>query len=161
MAAVGSSVSVLRRLAVSRRLTRVLIGLAVLVVVIDLSVAAVQAGRFVGIGWRLHDRPSQLPRDNDLDPLAYFLPTAALAGARRVIPSGATYAIVVGDNPPVGDPELIRIVFRMWLVPRSYTDDPADAQWVIAYHESSEDVGVPYVSETGVAPAVNVLKVRR
>src|SRR4051794_30060202 len=110
MAVVSSSVSFLGRLTVSRRLTQVLIGLAALVVVIDLSVAAVQAARFVGIGWRLHERPSQLPRDDDLDPLAYFLPTAALSGARRVIPPGASYAIVVGDDPPVGDSELIRIV---------------------------------------------------
>jgi len=145
----------------SRQLTLALFSLAVVVVVIDLSVAAVQASRYVQIGWRLHERPSQLPRDNDLDPLAYFLPTAALAGARRIIPPGASYAIVVGDDPPVVDPELIRIVFRMWLVPRAYTSDLAQAEWIIAYHLSSEAIGVPYVSETGVAPAVNVLEVGR
>jgi hypothetical protein len=131
------------------------------VVLVDLSVAAVQAGRFAAIGWRLHERPRQLPRDDDLDPLAYFAPTAALARAREMIPSRARYAIVVGNDPPVADPELIRIVFRMWLVPRAYTDRPADAQWIISYHQAAETIGVPYLSETGIAPAVNVLKVRR
>jgi hypothetical protein len=158
MASVASRAYELRD---SRAFRQGLVVLAALVAAVSLSVAAVQAWRFAEIGWRLNDRPSQMPRDNDLDPLAYFVPTAALTGARTIIPPGATYAIVVGQDPPVPDPELIRIVFKMWLLPRRYTADRANAQWIIAYHQSSEDIGVPYRSENGIAPGVNVLEVGR
>ncbi len=149
------------RRSTSRGFYRLLVGLAVVIVLVDLSVAAVQAERFARIGWHVHQRPKQLPRDDDLDPLAYFAPTAALSAAQQLIPRRATYTVVVGNSPPVPDPALIRIVFEMWLVPRLYTERRADAQWVVAYHHPSETIGVPYVSETGIAPGVNLLKVRR
>lgn len=112
------------------------------------------------VGWRVHHRPLQLSRNDDLDPLAYFLPTAALVGAQRLIPPDATYTVAFGDEPN-SDLALPLIVFKMWLVPRRYTELPADAEWVIAYHRSSESLGVPYRSEIGVAPNINVVKVQR
>lgn len=138
--------------------TRVLVGFAGVVAVVCIAASVVQAGRFAQIAWRLHDRPEQPARVNDIDPLAYFASTAALAGARQVIPPDATYAIVVGKVP---DPELIRIVFRLWLVPRHFTAEPRDADWVVVYNAPSEGVGVPYSREIGVAANVNVLEVRR
>jgi hypothetical protein len=162
MAVVLSSwMSSLRRVCRSRRLTQALVGLGAVIVAVELAASASQSEWFAKIGWRFHGRPQQLARDNDLDPLAYFAPTAALTGARQLIPPRARYAVVVGNDPPVPDPALIRIVFDMWLVPRAYTNVPAEAQWIIAYHHSSESIGVPYESETGVAPDVNVLEVRR
>jgi hypothetical protein len=137
-----------------------LLALAVVVVGVELVTAASQGIFFGKLGWRMHERPSRLVRNADLDTLTYFVPTAALARARELIPPGATYAIAVGEEPPVRDPELIRIVFKFWLLPRTFTERPADAQWVVAYHRPSETLGVPVQREIGVAPYVNVVQVR-
>jgi hypothetical protein len=135
--------------------------LAVLVAAAALAGAASQVVFFGRIGWQMHERPARLVRNADIDALQYFAPTASLAAARALIPPGATYAIAVGDQPPVADPELIRIVFRFWLLPRTSTEHLSDAQWVVAFHRSSESLGVPVAQEIGVAPDVNVVRVRR
>jgi hypothetical protein len=135
--------------------------LAVLVAAAALAGAASQVAFFGRIGWQMHERPARLVRNADIDALQYFAPTASLAAARQLIPPGATYAIAVGDQPPVADPELIRIVFRFWLLPRAYTERLPDADWVVAFHRSSESLGVPVAQEIGVAPDVNVVRVKR
>jgi hypothetical protein len=134
---------------------------AVGVVVVELVVAASQVRPLAHVGWVNYKRPDRLVRDADLDPLASFQPTEAEADARRTIPPGATYAIVVGQDPPGADAELVTDVLRFWLVPRHYTTDLAAAQWVIAYHHASETLGVPYTQEIGLGPNANVVKVKR
>lgn len=151
----------LRRIAASRRLTQGLVAVAGVMVAADLAVSAVQAKRFAELGRLIGQRPAQLPRDNDLDPLAYFAPTAALVGAQQLIPARARYTIVIGSYVGMGDPALPRIALQMWLVPRLYVASPRDADWVITYHHASESIGVPYLNETEVAPGINVVQVRR
>jgi hypothetical protein len=148
------------RAAVARLVrTPPLLVVAVAVTAVALLASISQAVFFGKVGWRMYERPARLVRNADIDTLMYFAPTAALARARELIPPGATYAISVGQTPPVADPELIRIVFRFWLLPRTYTEQTADAQWVIAYHRASESLGVKVANEDGIAPFVNLVQV--
>ena len=130
-------------------------------VVAELAAALGVIGDYARFGWRAASAPNPLVRDADLDPLAQYAPTAALVRAAQTIPPGSTYAIVVGDDPPVELPGDIRSAFRFWLAGRRYTTDVHDADWVVAYHRSSEHLGVRVGREIGLVPAVNVVEVKR
>jgi hypothetical protein len=138
---------------------RGLLIIAAIVVAIEVVAAAGQTAIFVRIGYGNSTKPYRLVRDADLDPLASFAPTAALVAAQQAIPPDATYSIVVGKNPPVADPRLIRLIYQFWLLPRRYVARPSAAQWVIAYHRPSESLGLHYTREVGLAPFVNAVKV--
>jgi hypothetical protein len=140
---------------------RALLFVTAVVVALELWVAAGQALTFARIGHQNLNGPSYLVRDADLDPLSYFASTQALVLARETIPSDATYAVVVGNNPPVADAGGIKLVFRFWLFPRKYTRRLAAADWVIAYHHSSETLGVPYENEIGLGPDASAVQVKR
>jgi hypothetical protein len=125
----------------------------------ELAAAAAVIADYARQGKRSFDSPNALVRDADLDPLALYVPTEALVRARALIPRDATYAVVVGDDPPVADPAGVLGAFRFWLPPRRYTDRLADADWVIAYHHSSETLGVDYSRELGLSRDVNAVEV--
>jgi hypothetical protein len=127
----------------------------------ELVAAAAVISDYARNGKRSLESPNALVRDADLDPLALYVPTQALVRARELIPPDATYAVVVGDDPPVADPAGVLSVFRFWLPPRRYTDRVAEADWVIAYHHSSETLGVDYSRELGLSASANVVEVRR
>jgi hypothetical protein len=127
----------------------------------ELVAAAAVVADYARQGKRSFDSPNALVRDADLDPLALYVPTEALVRAREHIPRDATYAVVIGNDPPVADPAGVRSAFRFWLPPRRYTDRIDDADWVIAYHHSSETLGVEYSRELGLSPSANVVQVRR
>ena len=110
-------------------------------------------------GYHSLRNPGYTVSAGDLGPLAYFASTAALANARRLIPPDATYAVAVGTGVPPGQRAGIPLAFKFWLPPRRYVVRPRDAQWVIAYGQASEKLGVPYTSEIGLAPDVNLVKV--
>src|SRR5579863_10216570 len=77
--------------------------LPTLAALIAISAVAVSAWSVVSLGRRGYAAlraPSYPVRDNDIDPLAYFVSTEALALARRDIPAGASYTILVGNRPP-------------------------------------------------------------
>lgn len=131
----------------------------VCVVVFDLLVSASHAWQLAKIGYQDASVPPRLVRDADVDSFASFGPTGPLVTAARVIPRNATYSIVVGQKPPTPNPATIETILRLWLLPRTYVSNPADAQWVIGYHQSSELLGIPYADETGLAPDVNVVRV--
>jgi hypothetical protein len=129
-------------------------------VVVEIWVAVGPTDTVARIGYRSFRTPTPLVRDADIDPLAVFVPkTSALVQARETIPPDATYTIVVGDS--IHDPGLLKLVFRFWLLPRQYARTLAAAQWVIAYERPSESLGVRYSQEIGLAPDVNVVKVKR
>lgn len=139
---------------------RALVVFAALVVGIELYATASNSAWTLGrIGYQHLSRPSRLTRDADLDPLAFYAPTGALLAAQQTIPRGATYTIVVGNDPPGANPDYVRILFKLWLVPRLYTERLSEAHWVIAYHHSSETLGVKYTKEIGLGPDVNVVEV--
>lgn len=140
---------------------RVLLVAAGLVAAVDLAAAATQVPTVVRVVRSQTTQQVRLVRDADLDPLAAFVPTGALAAAAADMPADATYAIVVADKPAVADPQLIRIVFAFWLLPRRYTPRLADAQWVIAYRVPSERTGVRFSQEIGIGPEISLLQVVR
>jgi hypothetical protein len=144
-----------------RQRRTILLAAAALIAGVELSVAATTIGDYARLGYRSATTPNPLVREADLDPLASFVPTDALVRAAAAIPAGATYTVVVGDDPPVERPAEVRVAFRFWLQPRRFTRGVEGAEWVIAYHRSSERLGVRYSSETGLAPGVNVVRVRR
>lgn len=130
------------------------------VVVFDLVVSIDHAWPLAKIGYQDASVPPQLVRDADVDPFSSYGPTAPLILAARVIPRNGTYSIVVGQDPATEDPGLTKTILRLWLLPRTYVSDPAKAQWVIAYHKSSEKLGIRYTDETGLgAPGTNAVKV--
>jgi hypothetical protein len=134
---------------------------AIVVVAVELAAAAGVIGNYARFGWRAAETPNPLVRDADLDPLAQFVPTAALVHAAETIPPDATYTVVVGNDPPVELPGDVEAAFRFWLPPRHYTAHAADADWIVAYHVSSEQLGVPIGREIGLAPDVNAVEVKR
>jgi hypothetical protein len=138
---------------------RGLLVLAAIVVGVDLYAAVGPSVTYARVGYQNLSRPHRLARNADLDPLSYYAPTGALVAARQSIPRLATYAIVVGSDPPGAVPEIIQDVYKLWLVPRRYTDRLSEAQWVIAYHHSSETLGVRYTKEIGLGPGVNLVQV--
>ncbi len=132
----------------------------VCVVAFDLVFSVSRAWPLAKIGYQDVSIPPRVVRDADIDSFAFFGPTGSFVRAGQVIPRNATYSIVVGQDPPTSeDPHLIKTILRLWLLPRTYVSKPGDAQWVIAYHKSSEDLGVPYTDETGLSPSVNVVRV--
>ncbi len=130
------------------------------VVVFDLLVSVSHSWPLAKIGYQDSSVPPRLVRDADVDPFSSFGPTAPLITAARFIPRNATYSIVVGQDPHTPDPGLTKRILRLWLLPRTYVAKPAEAQWVIAYHQSSEKLGIRYSDETGLgAPGTNVVRV--
>jgi len=110
--------------------------------------------------------PAVPVRDADLDPLAYFVSTQALALARRTIPPGATYSIVVGNRPShaagpgvTTAPSGVRIVFRLWLLPRRYTGRPRQADWVIFYRRPVGGLDVRMARRVKLGPGATLAQV--
>jgi hypothetical protein len=91
------------------------------------------------------------------------VPNDLLVNASRVIPLDATYAVVVGQTPPtpppldVGLPDLV----HYWLFPRRWTGNARAADWIVAFHESSELLGVRVAREIGLSDAANAVEVGR
>jgi hypothetical protein len=140
---------------------RALVLLAAILAAGELFVAVSHVLLFAQVGHKNLTGPRHLVREADLDPFSYFAPTQALVAAQDVIPRDATYSIVVGNEaagPPV---EIADDIFRFWLVPRRYTSDLSQAQWVITYNAASEALGVPYTREIGLGPGVNAVKLAR
>jgi hypothetical protein len=158
-AASSDDATVLARVRSHRVARPALLGVAAVVVVVQLWAATANLRQFARIGWDNARAPNPLVRDADLDPLAAFASTQALLRAGQTIPRDASYAIVVGK--PVTDPGELKAAFRFWLEPRPYVADPAKADWVIAYRISSESTGVQYSREVGLAPDVNAVEVKR
>jgi len=136
-----------------------LVVVAVIVVAVDLAVAAWHTPLLARIGHQNLTGPRYLVRDADLDPFSIFAPTQAFVLAQQTIPRDATYTVVVGDDPPVASPGVVQSVFRFWLMPRRYTARLSAAQWVIAYHHPSETLGVRYSKEIGLGPDANAVLV--
>ena len=103
-------------------------------------------------GW---ERPELYPPD-------IGVPAAVVEVAEREIPEGAVYAIAVGDQIPVlaGGIGVVQAL-AYFLLPRRWTGELWRAEWVIAWGESSETLGVPIEREIGLAPNVNLVEVRR
>jgi hypothetical protein len=133
---------------------------AAVAVGVEIWVTAGPALSYARIGYRNVRDPTPKPRDADLDPLSSYISTGTIVLARETIPPDATYTVVVG-NTKLDDPGVVGVMLRLWLAPRRYTDRLASAQWVVAYHESSEALGVPYTREVGLGPDANAVELKR
>src|SRR5262249_9573821 len=136
---------------------RALPRLAGLVVALERRAAVGHIGHIARTGYRAVTAPSYPVQEADLDPLAFYALTESLVRARSVIPPRATFAVVTGPGLTQTQ-RLAALAFKFVLVPRIFTTDRHRAQWVIAYRISSEQLGVPYSKEIGLAPDVNVIK---
>ena len=140
-----------------------LTGVAGVVVAVALVVAAARLPEYLRLAWDTVDAPGKPLEQRDLGFALGWQSRQAMTAAARVLPRDATYTVVLGDSPPLSALERDGVVtfLRYWLLPRRYTPDLRQAQWVIAYHHSSETIGVPYRREIGLAPYVNTFRVAR
>jgi hypothetical protein len=140
-----------------------LTGVAAVAVVLALATAAYRAPGFVRTSYDAATTPHGSTRQRDLGYVFGFESELAATRARELLPRDATYTVVTGDIPPpkLYESEGIVGFLRYWLLPRRYTPDVAQAQWVITYHHPSETVGVPYKKEIGLADYVNAFRVTR
>lgn len=128
---------------------------------IALVAAASQVAPLAQVGYERVTAPSRDLRDADVDPFAYFAPTEPLVLAQQAIPNNATYSLAIGNDPPGTSAEIVRDLFQFWLLPRRFVARPADAQWVIVYHEPPGAFHVPHVKDISLGPAVDAVEVRR
>lgn len=86
-----------------------------------------------------------------------------IEAARQAVPAGATYAVVVGQDPPTDALRASAIpgLLDYALAPRRYTLNVHQAQWVITYHQSSEKLSVNIGKEIGLGADGNAVEVRR
>jgi hypothetical protein len=91
------------------------------------------------------------------------IPNDMVERVREVIPEDAHYAIVLGPSIPLDANQTVGIpqFLRYWLLPRTFEDEADDADWVIAYGQSSETLGIPVKLEIPLAALVNAVEVDR
>jgi hypothetical protein len=102
--------------------------------------------------------------DREIAPAyALSMPPGVLRGAASVLPPNARYTIVVGDTVPLPGAldQAIKPMLASWLLPRRFTGDLAQADWVIAYGSPSETLGVRVRRETEIEAGVVVVEVDR
>jgi len=91
----------------------------------------------------------------DVDP-------ALLVAARRAIPPGATYVLVVGRRGISAQAALEAGPFSEYaLLPRRRVDAVRDAGWVIGYGADVRAAGAPVERVTTVAPNISFAQVAR
>ena len=88
------------------------------------------------------------------------VPNEMIARAEQVIPPDATYNIVLGPQFELSDTQRagIPVVLRYYLLPRHQVEGTERADWVIAYGQSSEELGLRYRREVPLADGVNALE---
>ncbi len=140
-----------------------------LVAAAALGGALYRVPELVRIAHHYSRQPNLSVESADLDPFKAFASIGALVMARNTIPPGATYTIVIGNDPPLADNpaqvtdlmEAINPIFRTWLVPRRYTPKLQQAQWVIAYHHPSNTLRIKYSKQIYLSYDANLLEVVR
>jgi len=137
------------------------------------AVAVIVALAFVGVGFQAWQtarsgwqslRASPPPHETrELGGVLDGQLDGALTKAARIIPRDAVFSVEVGDDPPAAPAvvEAVPGVFRYWLLPRRYTPNLHDAEWIVTFHHSSETMGVPIRREIGLAPYSNLVEVGR
>jgi hypothetical protein len=117
---------------------------SVALLALGLAVARVPAAIRTAYTQVTQPRGSLVQRD--LEPLYTpqpFLLQIATA-AMQYIPRNATYSVVVGNGPQVGDLVKDGLAPLLWyaLLPRRYTPTLPQAQYVITFEHSPDDLGV-------------------
>ena len=136
---------------------------AVVIAVLALIAAGSQAPKIARLAWSQATAPSESLTNRELAAVIIAQDPTMFQKAATIIPRNATYSVVVGNEPPTSADfhELLPFLFQYWLLPRRFTRDVHDAQWVISYSHPSETLGVPYSEELNISPTANVVKVKR
>ena len=134
-----------------------------MVAILALIAGGTQAPKLARLAWSRATAPSESLTDRELAAVIVAQSPDMFLKVAATIPRNATYAVVVGDEPPPPSnfPFLIPLLFQYWLLPRHYTHDIHDADWVISYNHPSETLGVRYSEEINISPTANVVKVIR
>jgi len=137
-----------------------LAGAAAVVVALALLAAAARAPGVVQLAYDSVTAPGQSATQRELAPFSSGLDVELLA-ATRAIPATATYTIVFGSAVAPSDVSGANSAIQYWLLPRRFTPDISAAQWVIAYDQAPETLGVHYRKVIPLGPDVNAFKVVR
>jgi hypothetical protein len=91
---------------------------------------------------------------------AMDIPNEVIGRAEQVIPPDATYNLVLGPQFELSETQRagIPVVLRYYLLPRHEVQGTEHADWVIAYGQSSESLGIRYRREVPLAEGVNALE---
>ena len=90
------------------------------------------------------------------------IPPEVVERAEELLPKDALYTIVFGDQIPVESGGIgIRQGLVYFLLPRRWTRDLEQADWVIAWGKPAETLGVPVAREIGLVSGVNLVEVER
>lgn len=137
---------------------------AAVVVALLLVAAAIELPGVVrrGVDAVRDGRPSTVEREA-APASGLGIPEELLVRARQTIPEDARYAVVLGSSIPLDENQRVGIpqFLRYWLAPRTFEDEADDADWVIAYGQSGETLGVPVKREVPLADLVNAVEVER
>ena len=136
---------------------------AIVISLLALLAACTRVPHIARAGWNHARTPAQSVQQRELAAVVFAQAPEMFLSAAKIIPRNATYSVVVGDIPETSSDfhEAIPLLFQYWLLPRRFTLNVHDADWVISYDHPSETLGVRYSQELGLAPAVNVVKVIR
>ena len=101
----------------------------------------------------------------ELYPPHVSIPTDVVVRSEQLMPEDALYAIAIGDQYAVADHGIgVLQALNYFLLPRRWTFDVREAEWIITWGHSSETLGVRIEREWGLStgpPGVNLVKVRR
>src|SRR5262249_51256319 len=138
-------------------------GVAAVAVALALAAAAYRVPGVVRTAYGAVSAPGKSTQARDLGFVFGWQSELVAIRAAALLPRDSIYTIVAGDPPPpkLYESEGIVPFLRYWLLPRRYTPNLAQAEWVITYHHPSETVGVPYRKEIGLADYVNAFRVTR
>jgi hypothetical protein len=101
-------------------------------------------------------QPSMSLAYSDVSPLSNYITPAALEDLRAHVPDGALYTVRTLPNDGFVTP-----VVMMWLLPRRFTSDINDAQWVILYYLGASSVKIAYRRQYLFTDGFVLLQVRR
>ena len=94
--------------------------------------------------------------DSDVSPLSGYIPTAALEELRAHIPDGALYNVRAPPNDG-----FVSLMLMTLLLPRRFTFNVNDAQWVILYYLEPSSVKIAYRRQYSFTDGFVLLQVAR
>jgi hypothetical protein len=101
-------------------------------------------------------QPSMSLADSDASPLSGYIPTAALEELRTHIPEGALYNVRAPPNDG-----FVSLMLMTLLLPRRFTSDVNDAQWVILYYLEPSSIKIAYRRQYSFPDGFVLLQVAR
>jgi hypothetical protein len=95
---------------------------------------------------------------------SFDLTTQFFLDAAQVIPPGATYLVITGEEASPSHPIVLfkaPVFAGYWLLPRRLTTDPSKADWVVAYGGKISTLGLRYRRVLSPLPGYVLAEVAR